>query len=90
MATVTEQVQIKQWAAGRGKTEVHLSWMSDKPNFVRSTTVAATRNITVNQYEKQEAIVIRSIKNVMGWDAEAGISEHNEDGTEATGWHKVD
>ncbi len=89
----SEQVQAlcddKLWSVGKGKTEVQMYWMSDNPNFVESTTVTPTRDLTDKQYDRQGPAIHRSIKKVLGWDAEAGISEHNQDGTENTGWHKI-
>ena len=82
--TMTE---VKEWSIGKGKTAVHLSWMSDSPYLVKSDTVSP-QELTDKQCDAQTERIRREIKRVFGWAAESGNSDFYDD-REIHGWWKV-
>ena len=86
MRTATE---AKQWTIGKYKTAVTL-WWDPENNVVVSSTAVPVSELTVKQYNDQTERIKKSIKSILGWDAESnGGHDEDTEGCEQCGWVNI-
>ena len=82
---------IMSWPAESGKTTVYLSWSEDEPIHATADTHFPLAEITEKQCQHQSQIIATSLRSIIGgtWQPNGG-EDVCEDGTQTSGWERVD